>query len=454
MRIYDTSKREMVDFKPSDPEDIRIYACGPTVYDRIHLGNARSSVVFDLLRRVLVEEYGDVVTYAQNITDVDDKINARARELGVEIGELTEETSAWFNQDVSELGVMTPDIQPRATDSISAIIRSISDIMTNGHAYVSTGEDGQKHVFFDVASDPDSGKLFRAGMTGIVPEGEPSFGMRKRNPSDFVLWKPSAPDQPSWPSPWGDGRPGWHIECSAMISEAFGERGVDIHAGGSDLQFPHHENEAAQHRCSHPGHQIAKHWMHNGMITVNGQKMSKSLGNFTTVRDVLDRGYGGDAIRLSLLSSHYGNSLDWSDELLNASRSTIRKWKEVAEGAKPEVDEDIRGHLMNDLMTPMVIARMHELHKAGDFGKLSYGMSLMGLDEASPEPELTISPETMERLHEIISERASAREGKNWALSDELRDEAREIGFTLRDKGDITEWEYVGVPADDPSPEP
>lgn len=444
MRIHDTARREKVEFVPRDPSDIRVYVCGPTVYDRIHLGNARSAVVFDLLRRVIEDEHGaGTVRMVRNITDVDDKINARAADRGVSISEVTDETTAWFHDDVAELGVLRPHSEPRATGHIAGMIEMISRIVDNGHGYEAGG-----HVFFDVASDPESGALFRAGMSGAAPEDGPDRG--KRSPADFVLWKPSGPGQPAWPSPWGPGRPGWHIECSAMVRAEFGPGGVDIHGGGADLQFPHHENEAAQHRCAHPHEPFARHWVHNGMITVNGKKMSKSEGNFTTVREVLDRGFGGDAVRLALLTGHYAGSLDWSDALIRAADATARRWRDLTRGVEPVRDEALIAALRDDLATPRALARLYEVERAGDLGRLAFGWRIMGLADAAPAPDLGVPADLRAQVEEIIARRAEARAGKDWAESDRLRAEAEALGFSLRDRGGSTEWDFVGAPSAGP----
>lgn len=448
MQIYDTAARAKVRLVPRDPADIRMYVCGPTVYDRIHLGNGRAAVVFDLMRRVLEEEYGaGTVRMVRNITDVDDKINTRAAERGVAIGEVTAETTAWFREDVAALGTLTPAAEPRATEHIAGMIAMIARILENGHAYVRNG-----HVFFDVASDPESGKLFRSEMVGLPSE---DGGHGKADPQDFVLWKPSDAGQPAWPSPWGPGRPGWHIECSAMLREAFGPEGVDIHGGGADLQFPHHENEEAQHRCAHPHEPFARHWAHNGMVTVDNKKMSKSLGNFITIRETLDRGFGGDAIRLALLTAHYAGSLDWSENLITAADATARRWRALTAGVAPVADSEVVAALRDDLATPRALARLHALERAGDIAGLAHGVALLGLTDADRAPEVTVPADLRAAVEAIIRDRDAARAERRWADSDALRARAAEIGFALKDaKGGGTEWTYAPHPVKPPSDDP
>ncbi|MBI6629913.1 cysteine--tRNA ligase [Pontibaca salina] len=312
--LYNTATRRKEPFSPIDPENVRMYVCGPTVYDRAHLGNARPVVVFDVLYRLLRHVFGsDQVKYVRNFTDVDDKINARAAESGREIGEITAETTQWFLDDMAALGALEPDAMPRATQHIPQMVAMIEDLVARGHAYAAEG-----HVLFAVESYAEYGELSGRTVEDMIAGARVEVAPYKRNPMDFVLWKPSSPDLPGWDSPWGRGRPGWHIECSAMSHELLGPS-FDIHGGGNDLMFPHHENEIAQSRCAHPEGNFARYWMHNEMLQVDGKKMSKSLGNFFTVRDVLEgtapqlsRPMTGDEIRMSFLLSHYRNLMDLS----------------------------------------------------------------------------------------------------------------------------------------------
>ncbi|MBN2759772.1 MAG: cysteine--tRNA ligase, partial [Rhodobacteraceae bacterium] len=315
IRLHNTRIRDKETFVPIDPENVRMYVCGPTVYDRAHLGNARPVVVFDVLYRLLRHVYGaDHVTYVRNFTDVDDKINARARDIQARDGgdlnaiirTLTDETIGWYHADMDALGALRPNMEPRATEFIVQMVAMIDGLIAKGHAYAAEG-----HVLFDVRSYPNYGRLSGRSVDDMIAGARVEVAPYKRDPMDFVLWKPSAADEPGWGSPWGRGRPGWHIECSAMADELLGAS-FDIHGGGIDLQFPHHENEIAQSCCAHPDAGFASFWLHNEMVQVEGKKMSKSLGNFFTVRDLLDQGWPGEVIRFVILSTHYRKPMDWT----------------------------------------------------------------------------------------------------------------------------------------------
>jgi cysteinyl-tRNA synthetase len=325
IRLRNSMTRVVERLEPIDPENVRMYVCGPTVYDRAHLGNARPVVVFDVLYRLLRHVYGpEHVTYVRNITDVEDKIIDRAAERGVEIDELTRTTTEWFHEDMAALGVDYRDDpqfkEPRATDFIPEMIAMIERLIAGGHAYAAEG-----HVLFDVHSYEEYGRLSGRSVEDMIAGARVEVAPYKRDPMDFVLWKPSSDDQPGWDSPWGRGRPGWHIECSAMSHALLGES-FDIHGGGIDLQFPHHENEIAQSCCAHPEGGFAKIWMHNEMLQVEGKKMSKSLGNFFTVRDLLDQGVPGEVIRFVMLSTHYSKPMDWTEKKRDEAEKTLRKW--------------------------------------------------------------------------------------------------------------------------------
>lgn len=318
--LYNTKSRSKEPFIPIDPDNVRMYVCGPTVYDRAHLGNARPVVVFDVLYRLLRHVYGpDHVTYVRNFTDVDDKIIARAEESGRDIGQITSETTQWFLDDMRALGALDPDMMPRATDYIGQMVAMISDLIDKGHAYAAEG-----HVLFAVESYQDYGKLSGRSVKDMIAGARVEVAPYKRNPMDFVLWKPSTDDQPGWDSPWGRGRPGWHIECSAMADELLGES-FDIHGGGNDLTFPHHENEIAQSVCAHPGSDFARYWLHNEMLQVEGRKMSKSLGNFFTVHDLLEQGVLGEVIRFVFLSTHYRKPMDWTEKKVREAEKRLDK---------------------------------------------------------------------------------------------------------------------------------
>ena len=389
LQLFNTAKRKKEAFAPLDPENVRMYVCGPTVYDRAHLGNARPAVVFDVLYRLLRHHFGEGhVTYVRNFTDVDDKINARAREmqaagdsrdLNTIIRGLTDETIAWYRADMDALGVLRPTHEPRATEYIGRMIGMIEGLEAKGAAYAAEG-----HVLFDVRAYPAYGRLSGRSLDDMIAGARVEVAPYKRDPMDFVLWKPSAPDEPGWDSPWGRGRPGWHIECSAMAHALLGES-FDIHGGGIDLQFPHHENEIAQSCCAHPEGQFARYWLHNEMVQVDGKKMSKSLGNFFTVRDLLDKGWPGEVIRFVMLMTHYRKPMDWTEEKAREAKDVLGGWYNLTDGVDPEGDPDWRvvEALEDDLNTPAAIARLHELARGTTAGRLKVSLALLGL----PPPE-------------------------------------------------------------------
>jgi cysteinyl-tRNA synthetase len=370
IRLTNSKTRRKEDFVPIDPANVRMYVCGPTVYDRAHLGNARPVVVFDVLNRLLRHVYGpDHVTYVRNFTDVDDKINAEAlrrQKAGAPgtleelIHERTEETIAWYHADMDALGALRPDHEPRATGFIAQMIAMIQGLIASGHAYEANG-----HVLFRVRSYKDYGKLSGRSIDDMIAGARVEVAPFKEDPMDFVLWKPSSGEEPGWESPWGKGRPGWHIECSAMAHELLGES-FDIHGGGLDLQFPHHENEIAQSACAHPHGDFAHYWLHNEMLQVEGKKMSKSLGNFFTVRDLLDQGIPGEVIRYVLLMTHYRSPMDWTAEKARQAEATLRKWRELTDGIDVE-DAPYPGvidALVDDINTPEALAELHMLAKS------------------------------------------------------------------------------------------
>ena len=388
IRLYNGRTRAKEDFTPIDDGNVRIYVCGPTVYDRAHIGNARPVVVFDVLFRLLRHVYGpDHVTYVRNFTDVDDKIIARAAETGREIGAITEETIGWYHQDMDALGALRPTHEPRATEYIGAMIAMIAGLIGAGHAYEAEG-----HVLFDVRSYPDYGRLSGRSIDDMIAGARVEVAPYKRDPMDFVLWKPSDAATPGWESPWGYGRPGWHIECSAM-SDALLGASFDIHGGGIDLQFPHHENELAQSACAHPGAGFARVWMHNEMLQVEGRKMSKSLGNFFTVRDLLDQGVPGEVIRFVLLGTHYSKPMDWTREKAEQAEATLREWHtQIFRGAfsgpiasRDELLDDtppaaLIEALADDLNTALAIKVLHDVAKAGNWQGLLAGLHLLGIE--------------------------------------------------------------------------
>ena len=439
LSFYNTLARARQDFVPVDPDHIRLYACGPTVYDRIHVGNARPLVVFDVLVRLLRHQFPKV-TYARNITDVDDKINARAAEEGITIAALTEKTIAAFHEDCAALNVAAPDIEPRATDHIAEMISMISTLIDKGHAYEAEG-----HVLFHVRTMPQYGALSRRSPDELRAGARVEIAPYKKDAGDFVLWKPSAADQPGWDSPWGRGRPGWHIECSAMSAAYLGEQ-FDIHAGGLDLIFPHHENEIAQSCCAHNTDVMARFWMHNGYVTVDGEKMSKSLGNFTTVADVL-ADLPGEAVRLALLSAHYRAPLDFSRKAVAEAKSALDSlYRAAADAEASDIDADFLAVLGDDLNTPNAIARLHELARdankgdAAAAGRLKASAAMLGLLEGDAEAWFKGDGSDEAEILAAINARLAARKNRDFAEADRIRDDLAARGILLEDTPEGTIW--------------
>ncbi len=454
LRLHNTIARAMQDFEPIDPDHVRMYVCGPTVYSDIHIGNARPQVVFDVLYRLLLRLYPKV-TYARNITDIDDKINARAKESGEDIGELTKRTTARYHADVAELGVLEPDAEPRATEHVPEMIALIGRLIENGHAYAA-----QDHVLFDVPSMSDYGGLSRHSRDALIAGARVDVAPYKRDPSDFVLWKPSGNDLPGWPSPWGRGRPGWHIECSAMSEKHLGVD-FDIHGGGQDLIFPHHENEIAQSHCGNPGSHFARFWVHNGYVMSEGKKMSKSLGNFYTVCDLLDE-FPGEALRLTLLQTHYRAPLDFTKDGVRRAKSILDRFYgalrgvEAAAGFEPEPPPALIAALTDDLNTPLALSALHEavseLNAASNAAKKSAARntviaagSLLGLLQRDPEDWFRWRGAGGDALDDaaidaMIADRAAARAAKIFTKSDRIRDALADAGVILEDKPEGTIW--------------
>jgi cysteinyl-tRNA synthetase len=439
--LHNSLTRRKERFEPADPADIRMYVCGPTVYDLAHLGNARPVVVYDVVARLLRLLYPRV-TYVRNITDVDDKINARARESGEPIGAITARTTEDFHADMAALGALPPDEEPRATAHVAEMIMIIQRLIASGHAYAAEG-----HVLFAVASDASYGKLSGRSQDELLAGARVEVAPYKRDAGDFVLWKPSPDELPGWDSPWGRGRPGWHIECSAMSWRYLGET-FDIHGGGSDLIFPHHENEMAQSLCAFPGSQFARYWMHNGMLQVNGEKMSKSLGNFFTVRDVLAKA-PGEAIRLLLLRTHYRSSLDFSDHgLAEAKKELDRFYRALERFAVVEagtLPPAVLEALCDDLNTPLALSEMHGLADAamgGDVqaaGSLKAAGMVLGLLRQTPDAWFRGGGDDAAEIDALIAERLAARASKNFARADAIRTELTARGIVVEDgaKGSI-----------------
>ena len=450
--LYNSLTRRKETFEPLDPGRVRMYVCGPTVYDLAHIGNGRAVIVFDLLYRVLRHAYGaGHVRYVRNITDVEDKIIAAARDSGEPIDALTARTTAEFHADMAALGALPPDIEPRATAYIPQMITLIERLIAAGHAYAAEG-----HALFAVASWPSYGKLARRSRDEMIAGARVEVAPYKRDPGDFVLWKPSTPDQPGWDSPWGRGRPGWHIECSAMSETELGET-FDIHGGGLHLIFPHHENEIAQSESAHSGHPFARIWMHNEMLTVDGVKMSKSLGNITTVREVLEKA-PGEAIRLALLSTHYRDPLDWTEQKWGQARATLDRFYRALDlpadrSGEPSVPGAVRDALEDDLNAPLAISQMHELagaiNRAADAaergrlqGQLRSAGALMGILEGDAAAWLRgVSDAEATEIETRIAERAQARRERRFADADRIRAELLADGIVLEDKPDgTTTW--------------
>lgn len=432
IRFYNTLTRKEEAFIPLDSNHVKIYACGPTVYDRPHLGNARSAVIYDTLVRYLRHVYPKV-TYVRNITDVDDKINAAARERNVPIFVVTEEMTYRFHEDMKALNVLRPDVEPRATDHIPEMIAMIEVLIAKGHAYAAEG-----HVLFSVASHPHYGCLSGRNRDEMIAGARVEIAPYKKDPADFVLWKPSSSTEPKWDSPWSQGRPGWHIECSAMSVKYLGET-FDIHGGGADLMFPHHENEIVQSVCANHG-EFAKYWVHNGFLTVNGEKMSKSLGNFTTVKDLLDKSVKGEVIRLALLGTHYRKPLDWNEKIVEDAEKTLNGFYRAIEGVEPaeEIPVEFLEALGQDLNVPKAVSMLHHAAPAelktmggllGFFGKTA--AEWFKGETASDDDEIGLK----------IAERILAKKNKDWALADRLRDELKAQGVLLEDRPDgTTDW--------------
>jgi len=433
LRLYNTLTRTKEDFTPLDPKNVRMYVCGPTVWDYAHIGNARPVIVFDVLFRLLRQLYGpNHVTYVRNITDVDDKINAKAREEGVPIREVTERTTKQFHTDIAALGVLPPTVEPRATEHIAEMIAIIERLIAAGHAYAADG-----HVLFDVPSMKDYGQLSRRSLDEMLAGARVDVAPYKRGDMDFVLWKPSDEGTPGWDSPWGRGRPGWHIECSAMSWKHLGEV-FDIHGGGIDLVFPHHENEIAQSRCAFGHNVMANVWMHNGFLQVEGQKMSKSLGNFLTINELL-ADWPGDVLRFNMLRTHYRQPIDWTIKSLEESWRILEGFFNNAEAGR--IAAPVLEALSDDLNTPKAIAELHALDRPGAQNTVGETLKALGFSGKlnSPKAETTVDEAAVNGL---IAARLAARKAKNWAESDRLRDELASMGIAIKDNKDgTTSWE-------------
>lgn len=429
LKLYNTMSRELETFHPLDPLNVRIYGCGPTVYDRAHVGNARANVVFDLLHRCLRYIYGaNCVKFVRNITDVDDKIIARADDLGVSIGELTARTYEDYVDDMETLGCLSPTVEPRATEHIPQMIEMIQKLLAQNNAY----EDGSGNVLFHTASMPGYGSLSRLSQEDLIAGARIEVSNQKRDPRDFVLWKPKKDHEPyncAFDSPWGFGRPGWHIECSAMAKEHLGDV-FDVHMGGLDLRFPHHENEIAQSCCANNTDHMARYWVHNGFVTVDGEKMSKSLGNFFTIPDLLAKGFKGESIRLALLETHYRSPLDLTESKLLAAQNRLDSlYREKAAGkdwGPPHL-----GRLMDDLQTSEV------LRNPANFETL-------GLLQLDPSTWFKGAPQDdNQHIEALVAARVEAKKAKDFARADEIRDKLVDLGVLLEDSAEGTAWRRI-----------
>jgi cysteinyl-tRNA synthetase len=459
IRLHDTKAREKRDFEPGDPQRVTLYVCGPTVYNRAHIGNARPAVVFDVLAGLLRHTYGeDKVLYARNVTDVDDKIIDSARAEGVDPAMVTRRYEDFYLADMGALGVRPPDLAPKATETVGEMVAMIARLIETGHAYEADG-----HVLFNVPSDPGYGALGRRDREAMIAGARVEIASYKKDPADFVLWKPSDEAVIGWDSPWGRGRPGWHIECSAMIERHLGTT-IDIHGGGLDLIFPHHENELAQSRCAHDGAPLARYWVHNGFLSMaDGEKMSKSLGNVVTVGELLDEGHKGETLRLALLSAHYRQPLEWSPQLVAQSKATLdRLYRSILPSATKRGEGDIaevEAALGDDLNTPLALARLGELARLGDVDATKRAGALLGLLQLDPvewfqgaaepesdrvDPRLREEPGRFgfgaEEIQLRIDRRAQAKKARDFGEADRIRADLAAQGILLEDSPQGTTW--------------
>ncbi len=455
LSLYNTLTRRKEEFLPADPKRVSVYVCGPTVYSRPHIGNARPAVIFDVLVRFLRTRFS--VVYVRNITDIDDKINAAAEKAGVPIAEIAAENVSAYHDDMHSLGVLPPDIEPYATQHVSAMLAMIAALIESGHAYAEEG-----HVLFRVGSYPEYGQLSRRDRRQLLDGARVEVAPYKEEPGDFVLWKPSTRELPGWDSPWGRGRPGWHIECSVMAEQHLG-RTIDIHGGGNDLIFPHHENEIAQSACAHNGKIFARYWMHNGFVNVHSEKMSKSLGNIVLVHELLEQG-SGEAIRMALLGAHYRQPLDWSDAVLRDSQrkldrlyTSLRNVSGWDDWAKTMPSAEFIEALEDDLNTPKALAVLFDLarkiNRAGDSEpavslarQLRASAEMVGLLGADPAEWFTAGDEGAlgaDEIEALLVQRAAARDNGDYSGADRIRAELKDLGIAIEDGPKGTSWRRI-----------
>ena len=435
-----TRKKEL--FKPINPENITMYACGPTVYDNPHVGNARTLVVFDTLYRVLKKLFTNV-KYVRNITDVDDKIIEASKNKKISINEITKNVTKVFHKNCKSLNCLIPTVEPRATDHIQEMVEMTKSLIKKNFAYTAEG-----HVYFSVSTFKEYGRLSNKNLDELKAGSRIEISKLKKNPMDFVLWKPSLPDDPGWESPWGRGRPGWHLECSVM-SEKYLGKNFDIHGGGLDLIFPHHENEIAQSCCNNSTEKFSNYWVHNGFVTINKEKMSKSLGNIVSISDAVDK-YSGQVVRLALLSAHYSQPLDWNEKLLEEQKSIIEKWYQVYDETNEEISLDIIETLLDDLNSPGFIAKIHELYvsaKKGDeqskksFNSACKLIGLFNLNKDEWEKFKKIKIDISETfILKKINDRLIAKQKGDFKLADQIRNELLSKGVVIEDQKDKTIW--------------
>ena len=432
IRLHDTMAREKRAFEPADPRRVTMYVCGPTVYSRAHIGNARPAVVFDVLSRLLRHVFGeDNVVYARNVTDVDDKIIEAARVEGVDPSVITRRFEDFYLADMGALGVRPPDVAPKATEHVGEMVAMIAALVERDNAYEADG-----HVLFHVPSDPDYGALGRRDREAMIAGARVEVASYKKDPADFVLWKPSPDGVIGWDSPWGRGRPGWHIECSAMIARHLGTT-IDIHGGGLDLIFPHHENELAQSRCAQEGVPLARYWVHNGFLSMAGsEKMSKSLGNVVTVGELLDQGHKGETLRFALLSAHYRQPLEWSSQLLAQAKATLDGlYRSAGDAQAGEVDEGVLAALADDLNTPLALSRLTAIE---DAASLKASAALLGL--LADTTPTWFQGEGDDRIDALVAARAEAKQRRDFAEADRIRAELAGEGIVLEDSPQGTTW--------------
>jgi len=432
IRLHDTLAREKREFVPADPKRITMYVCGPTVYGRAHIGNARPAVVFDTLARLIRHDFGeDSLVYARNVTDVDDKIIAAAEAEGVDPSVITERYERFYLEDMGALGVRPPDLAPHATQEIGPMVALIARLIETGNAYAAEG-----HVLFSVPSDPDYGVLSKRDRDAMIAGARVEVAPYKRDPADFVLWKPSPQGVIGWDSPWGRGRPGWHLECSAMIAAHLGET-IDIHGGGLDLIFPHHENEIAQSRCAHGGAPLARYWVHNGFVDMGAEKMSKSLGNIVTPEELL-KTHRGETLRLALLSAHYRQPLPWTEALVAQAKATLDGlYRKAGDAEAGEVDAGVLDALSDDLNTPLALSRLATL----EGGALKASVQLLGLLQSSATDWFQGDADASD-IEARIAARTEAKKNRDFGTADKIRDELKAEGIILEDAPGGTTWRH------------